>query len=154
MFRSLWCRVGANLQTTTPINGVPSPSSSRINGLKQLRVNVKLLRCEGVPESYIIKYLIIKPRSFMADADKFNKIVEKLKGMGFDPLATTFLQAIERLTSMTEATWRKKMDVYKRRSWSEDHLHTAFRKCPSCMKASEKKITAVMDFLVNEIGYD
>ncbi|RZC44086.1 hypothetical protein C5167_037042 [Papaver somniferum] len=92
----------------------------RINGLKHLRVN----------------YLIIKPRLFMGDADKFNKIVEKVKGMGFDPLATTFLQAIERLTSMTEATWRKK------------------NACLQEMGLLRRRFTAVMDFLVNEIGYD
>ncbi|XP_026428069.1 uncharacterized protein LOC113323938 [Papaver somniferum] len=74
--------------------------------------------------------------------------------MGFNHLQTTFLRAIVVLTSMTEANWEMKKDVYKRWVWSEDHIHTAFRKNPSCMMASEKKITAIMNFLVNEMGYN
>ncbi|RZC93018.1 hypothetical protein C5167_028376 [Papaver somniferum] len=46
------------------------------------------------------------------------------------------------------------MNAYERRGWSEDQIQTAFRKSPHCMMVSPKKITAVMDFLVNETGYD
>lgn len=35
---------------------------------------------------------------------------------------------------------------------SEDQIQTAFRKSPHCMLVSVKKITAVMDFLVSEMG--
>ncbi|RZC92194.1 hypothetical protein C5167_028044 [Papaver somniferum] len=65
-----------------------------------------------------------------------------------------FTVAIWKLTSMSKATWKSKMDVYKRWGWSGDQIQTAFRKCPCCMTYSEKKIMEVMDFLVNEVGYD
>ncbi|XP_026421429.1 uncharacterized protein LOC113317520 [Papaver somniferum] len=122
--------------------------------LKKLMVNIELLRCEGVPPSNICKSLIRKPSGFIGDADKFKEIVEKVKRMGFNPLRTTFTIAIEGLVSMSEATWKMKLDAYKSWGWSEDQIQTAFRKGPHCMMASENKITAIMDFLVNEMGYD
>ncbi|RZC82204.1 hypothetical protein C5167_044992 [Papaver somniferum] len=122
--------------------------------LKRVMVNVERLRNEGVPQANISTYLIHQPRAYMENVNRFKEIVEKVKEMGFNHLQTSFLKAIDGLISISEANWRKKMDVYKRWGWSEDHFHSAFRRCPYCMKSSEKKITAVMNFLVNEMGYD
>ncbi|XP_026424007.1 uncharacterized protein LOC113320297 [Papaver somniferum] len=122
--------------------------------VKRLMVNLELLRTEGVPVTNISKWLIQQPVAFTGDVDSFKKIVQKVKEMGFDPSRTTFLKAIHGLASMTEANWIKKMDVYKRWGWSEDQIQLAFRKDPGCMMASEKKIMAVMDFVVNEMGHD
>ncbi|XP_026412883.1 uncharacterized protein LOC113308634 [Papaver somniferum] len=125
-----------------------------ITTVKRVMVNLELLRNEGVPESKISRYIIDKPRAYTGDADSFKEIVEKVKDMGFNRLQGTFLRAIQGLTSMSEVNWRKKEDVYKTWGWSEDHIQTAFRKNPQCMTVSEKKIMAVMNFLVNEMGYE
>ncbi|XP_026427759.1 uncharacterized protein LOC113323641 [Papaver somniferum] len=124
------------------------------NHVKRLMVNLELLRNQGVPEPHISIYLIRQPTAFSGDVAKFRKIVEKTKEMGFHPFNTMFLVAIQGLASMSEANWREKKDVYKRWGWSEDHIQTAFRKFPYCMTVSEKKIMAVMNFLVNEMGYN
>ncbi|XP_026413229.1 uncharacterized protein LOC113309009 [Papaver somniferum] len=123
-------------------------------GVENVMVNIELLRNQGVPETKITNYLIWHSRVFTQDADKFRKIVEKTKEMGFNPLYTTFLVAIHALASMTEVNWKNKMDVYKRWGWSEAQIQAAFRRNPRCMMASEKKIMAIMSFLVNEMGYD
>ncbi|XP_026425359.1 uncharacterized protein LOC113321663 [Papaver somniferum] len=123
------------------------------NTVNKLMVNLDLLRTEGVPETNFPKYLISKPRAFALDANSFKEIVDKVKDTGFDPSKTTFLIAIHAFSSMSEASWREKMDVYKRWGWSEDQIQTAFRNNPHCMKASEKKIMAVMNFFVNEMGH-
>ncbi|XP_026420604.1 uncharacterized protein LOC113316668 [Papaver somniferum] len=74
--------------------------------------------------------------------------------MDMNPLRHIFIVDIKGLTWMSDATWKTKVDVFKRWGWSEEHIQTAFRKHPYYMMHSEKKITAVMDFLVNEMGYD
>ncbi|RZC68384.1 hypothetical protein C5167_031639 [Papaver somniferum] len=122
------------------------------NLAKTLVVNLERLRYEGVPQSYISKYLLERP-IYIGDADKFEEAVEKVKEMGFDPLKTTFLVAIEGLT-VSEASWYTKVDAYKRWGWSDNQIQKAFRQSPRCMMYSVKKITSVMDFLVNEMGYD
>ncbi|OVA06458.1 Mitochodrial transcription termination factor-related [Macleaya cordata] len=120
---------------------------------KKMVPNIELLRGQGVPESNITTLLITQPRALLINAGRFKKIVEEIKGMGFDPLKTAFVMAIHGLTSMSKSTWASKLDVYRRWGWSEDEIRTAFRKQPFCMMASEKKITAIMDFLVNQMGY-
>ncbi|RZC76224.1 hypothetical protein C5167_000335 [Papaver somniferum] len=120
------------------------------NQLKRVMVNLEFLRNQGVPHTNICKYLIDQPRAFLENANRFKEIVEKLQDMGFNHLQTTFLKGIVGFTAMSEANWKNKMDVYKRWGWSEDHIQTAFRKNPQCMTVSEKKIMAVMNFLVNK----
>ncbi|RZC82149.1 hypothetical protein C5167_044942 [Papaver somniferum] len=124
------------------------------NQVKRVMLNLELLRNQGVPETNIRMGLSCQPRTYTESADRFKDIVEQVKEMGFHQLQTTFLTAIQGLASMTEANWRKKKDVYKRWGWSEDQIQTTFMKSPSCMMASEKKIMAVMNFLVNEMEYD
>ncbi|XP_026427544.1 uncharacterized protein LOC113323441 [Papaver somniferum] len=129
-----------------------NPRIINTDQVKRVVVNVELLRNEGVPETNIRKGLTAQPRAFTVNGFKEN--LEKVKDMGFDNLQATFLVAVHILSSMTEVNWRKKMDVYKRWGWSEVQVQRAFRKSPTCMRASEEKIMAVMNFLVNDMGYD
>ncbi|XP_026414976.1 uncharacterized protein LOC113310497 [Papaver somniferum] len=126
----------------------------RESQVQKVMVNIDLLRNQGVPQTNISKYLIQCPRVYAENANRFKEIVEKVKEVGFDHLQTTFPRAIVVLTSMTEANWESKKDVYKRWGWSEDQIQSAFRRNPQCMLASEKKIMAIMNFLVNEMGYN
>ncbi|XP_026412033.1 uncharacterized protein LOC113307797 [Papaver somniferum] len=126
----------------------------RESQVQKVMVNIELLRNQGVPQTNIPNYLIHNPRAFTGEADSFKEIVEKVKGMGFHHLQTTFLKAVVVFTQISEVNWRNKMDVYKRWGWSEDQIQSAFRKNPGCMVTSEKKIMAIMNFLVNEMGYD
>ncbi|XP_054811998.1 transcription termination factor MTERF6, chloroplastic/mitochondrial-like [Prosopis cineraria] len=114
--------------------------------------NMKLLREVGVPESNVRKLLEWYPRTLTKNTGKFKMIVEELKEMGFDPLKFQFIMAIYALSSLSKSTWSKKADVYKKWGWSGDDIIAAFRRCPSCMKASEDKIDAIMGFLVYQLG--
>ncbi|OVA06462.1 Mitochodrial transcription termination factor-related [Macleaya cordata] len=120
---------------------------------KSLVPNIGYLQDQGVPQSNISRLLITQPGSLLTNADRFKEIVEEIKGMGLDPLKTAFVIAIHGLTSMSKSTWEAKLDVFRRWGWSEDEIVTAFRKQPHCMMASEKKIMAIMDFLVNQMGF-
>ncbi|KAK8555988.1 hypothetical protein V6N13_070060 [Hibiscus sabdariffa] len=54
---------------------------------------------------------------------------------------------------MSKSTWERKFDVYKKFGWSEKEILEAFKKYPLVMAASEDKIKAAMDFLVNVMGF-
>ncbi|OVA06457.1 Mitochodrial transcription termination factor-related [Macleaya cordata] len=115
--------------------------------------NIELLRDQGVPESNITTLLITYTRALRINPVRFKEIVEEINGMGFDPLQHTFVVAIRVLTGISKSTREAKLDVYRRWGWSEDEIRKAFRKQPHCMMTSEKKIMAIMDFLVNQMGY-
>uniref|UniRef100_A0A5B7BJP6 Mitochondrial transcription termination factor family protein n=1 Tax=Davidia involucrata TaxID=16924 RepID=A0A5B7BJP6_DAVIN len=116
--------------------------------------NIGILREVGVPESNIVVLLTYQPRAFMTNTDRFKEIVEEVKKMGFNPVRMKFVIAIHALRAMSKLTWEKKVEVFKKWGWSEDEILVAFGKHPWCMMASEDKITGVMDFFVNKMGWE
>ncbi|XP_057779417.1 uncharacterized protein LOC130997995 [Salvia miltiorrhiza] len=97
--------------------------------------NVDLLREVGVPQ----------------DRVELKRVADEVKQLGFDPLKSTFILAINARKG-EGSVWDKCNGVYSKWGWWEDDIRMAFKKHPSCMLLSEKKISAAMDFLVNKIG--
>ncbi|MBA0849975.1 hypothetical protein Goshw_023592 [Gossypium schwendimanii] len=114
---------------------------------------MNLLRGIGVPESNILMLLNHQPRPLLYDQVRLKEIVEEVKRMGFDSSTKKFIDAVIALSSMSKSTLEKKFDVYRRWGWSDQEIHEAFQRYPMCMAVSEDKIMAVMDFLVNKMGY-
>ncbi|XP_026440285.1 uncharacterized protein LOC113339099 [Papaver somniferum] len=121
--------------------------------IEKMMFNIELLRNQGVPQSNITKFLISQPRALTIITSKFKEIVEEIKDTGFDPYKTTYLLAIQVINGLSKSNRESRMDVYRRLGWSEEQIHNAFRYHPLCMLTSEKKITSVMDYLVNQMGY-
>lgn len=65
-----------------------------------------------------------------------------------------FIVAIVAMKSNGKALWKRKVDLYKSWGWSDEQIIAAFTMFPSCMVASEGKISAFMDFLVNNMGWE
>ncbi|XP_022760566.1 transcription termination factor MTERF15, mitochondrial-like [Durio zibethinus] len=116
--------------------------------------NMNVLRRNGVPESNIVTMLYRHPRLFICDLARFKEIVEEIKRMGIDSSRPKFVEAAIALRTMSKSTLEKKFDVCRRWGWSDQEIFEAFQKYPSCMKVSEVKIMAIMDFLVNKMGFN
>ncbi|XP_022760918.1 transcription termination factor MTERF15, mitochondrial-like [Durio zibethinus] len=116
--------------------------------------NMNILRGNGVLESNIVTMFHRQPRSLICDLARFKEIVEEIKRMGIDSSRLKFVEAAIALRSMSKSTLEKKFDVYRRWGWSDQEIFEAFQKYPSCMKVSEVKIMAIMDFLVNKMGFN
>lgn len=71
--------------------------------------------------------------------DELNQTIERVNKMGISP---------------REASWKGKVNHYKSWGLSEERVMAAFAKRQGCMKASEGKISAMMDFLVNKMGLE
>ncbi|KAA8527474.1 hypothetical protein F0562_034811 [Nyssa sinensis] len=85
---------------------------------------------------------------------KVTKTTEEVKKMDFNPVRVKFVTAIHALRAMSKSVWKKKMEVFKKWGLSEDEVLVAFGKHPWCMMTSEDKITGVMDFFVNKMGWE
>ncbi|XP_026426153.1 uncharacterized protein LOC113322303 [Papaver somniferum] len=117
-------------------------------------VNIEMLRDEGVPQSNISKFLINHSRALTIATSKFEENVQRIKGMGFDPSVTTFLLGLNGLAAMNKSTWETKLNAYKKWNCAEEEIQNAFKKQPRFMLASVKKIMSMMDYLVNQMGYN
>ncbi|GFQ03336.1 hypothetical protein PHJA_002477400 [Phtheirospermum japonicum] len=114
--------------------------------------NVDFLREIGVRSSFIEFALYQYPEIFCLNHNEFREVVEEVKQMGFDPLKSTFVLAIHVRKGKGMALYDRCYDVYSKWGWSRDDILMAFRKHPNCMIWSEKKITTVLEFVVNELG--
>jgi mTERF domain-containing protein len=73
--------------------------------------------------------------------------------MGFDPLKTVFILAIQVLLKISKLKLESKLELYMRWGWSKNMAVSAFKRHPNCMLLSEEKITKAMDFIVNKMGW-
>ncbi|XWS14038.1 hypothetical protein CRYUN_Cryun36dG0089400 [Craigia yunnanensis] len=115
---------------------------------------VATLRGHGVPDANIAMLIQRWPHLSTASPDEFNKTIEVVKKLGFNPMKSHFIIAIVAVKANRKALWEKKVNLYKSWGWSEEQIIAAFAKFPWCMVASEGKISALMDFLVNQMGWE
>ncbi|XP_034690101.1 transcription termination factor MTERF6, chloroplastic/mitochondrial-like isoform X2 [Vitis riparia] len=116
--------------------------------------NIAILEEIGVPMSNMKFLVTCHPNVVSQNREKFSRSVKKVIEMGFNPLRLSFLKAIEVSCQLTESMLEHKMEVYRRWGLTDDEIMSMFRLDPLCMKSSEKKITSVMDFLVNKMGWE
>ncbi|CAJ1963439.1 unnamed protein product [Sphenostylis stenocarpa] len=115
--------------------------------------NVRVLQENGVRESNIARLLRYRSKAVFSSTD-IVKFVEKLKGLGFDPSKSAFAIALIAVTSLSRSRWKEKVNAFKKWGWSDEAVLEAFRRYPSCMLTSIEKINIVMNFWVNQLGWD
>ncbi|KAL4369671.1 hypothetical protein GQ457_05G009620 [Hibiscus cannabinus] len=115
--------------------------------------NVAILKECGVPESTVMAEVVVHPRAFAVNHDKFRRAVEEVKKLGFDPSKYNFLTALQAFLQISKSTWERKSDVLKQWGWSNEVVLSAFEKYPRIMMFSEQKITATMDFFIHTMGW-
>ncbi|XVF82942.1 hypothetical protein PTKIN_Ptkin16aG0092200 [Pterospermum kingtungense] len=115
--------------------------------------NLAFLRDIGVPESIIMTKLVVHPRIFARNHDKFRRYTEEVKKLGFNPSKQLFLIALQSLTEISRSTWERKSNIFKQCGWTDKDIVSAFEKNPRCMTFSEQKIIATMNFLVNTMDF-
>ncbi|GMN62407.1 hypothetical protein TIFTF001_031486 [Ficus carica] len=120
---------------------------------KLVSPKIDILREHRVPNSNIAKLVTLNPRVFTLSLDRLREIVEKVVEMGFDSSKVTFVLAVYAFMTMSESTWESKVDAYKKCGWSEEEVLKAFQRNPWCMMHSKEKVTACMDFFINQMGW-
>ncbi|PSS06243.1 Transcription termination factor like [Actinidia chinensis var. chinensis] len=131
-------------------------TSSRIFGLnleKNIVPKIAALRKLGVPASNISLLVTLHPHVLFQNNDQFDKTVKEVLEIGVNPLRSTFVYVLQMMIRTSKSNRERKMEVYRQWGWSESDIQIAFKKHPLCLGLSEKKITSVMDFLVNKMGW-
>ncbi|KZV54348.1 Mitochondrial transcription termination factor family protein [Dorcoceras hygrometricum] len=137
---------------------VAMKQSSRIfqqNPNKNIAPNVAVLRELEVPEPSIVLLLTHYPETFVERTNDFKESVNKVLEMGFHPSRSTFVLALHVVAEKgNRGIWDRCYETYRSWGWSEDDVYLAFRRHPNCMIMSQNKISRVMDFFVNKMGWD
>ncbi|CAL5184417.1 unnamed protein product [Lathyrus oleraceus] len=114
--------------------------------------NITTLIENGVAHTTIAK--ILRNRNRTLQVRDMVSLVEELKDLGFNPSKISFGAALIAKTSVPKTRWNKKVDTYKKWGWSDQDVNEAFKKQPYCMLRSIDKIDLVMNFWVNQLGWD
>ncbi|XP_071900896.1 uncharacterized protein [Coffea arabica] len=125
------------------------------NPIKNLTSNIAMLRELGVPEKHIRMSLAHFSLAMMQDNDQFAEALSQVEEMGFDPSKSMFMIALlARSGKGNRSRWARNYEIYSSWGWSEDEIRSAYRGQPFCMLVSEKKLTKLMDFMVNKMGWN
>ncbi|OIV90807.1 hypothetical protein TanjilG_15541 [Lupinus angustifolius] len=114
--------------------------------------NIEVLRRLGLPQGSISLLVTNFPSVVFMKHSRFNEAVEATKEMGFDPMKTNFVLALQVLAKMDKAMWKAKLEAFQRWGWSKDICLVAFKKYPQYMMIAEKKIMKTLSFLVENMG--
>ncbi|CAI9760304.1 unnamed protein product [Fraxinus pennsylvanica] len=129
-------------------------NSARILGtnVEKMASNVDVLRRMGVPQSSILLVMLHHPSLVLVNCMKLKGRINDVMNLGFNPLRTTFVQAVHVLCGSNKEGWENKAKVYRKFGLSDSEIRLAFRSHPLCMRLSEEKIARGMDFFVNKMG--
>ncbi|KAK8984040.1 hypothetical protein V6N11_029369 [Hibiscus sabdariffa] len=118
-----------------------------------LSSNINTLLDNGVSECNIASTLCSLPSTYVSSPNKFKVMVEEAKELGLNPSKPVFMVALFAMSSMSKATWERKIEAFKKLGWSEELVFEAFQRYPSFIRLSEDKFMVTMDFLVNKMGF-
>jgi mTERF domain-containing protein len=114
--------------------------------------NITMLVESGVANSNISRMLWVHGR--ILHSRDLSKLVDEVKDLGFNPSKINFSVALIAKASVAKTLWKEKVDAFKKWGWSDEDALEAFRKKPYCMLTSIDKINLVMNFWVNQMGWD
>ncbi|KAL5077667.1 hypothetical protein RYX36_016651 [Vicia faba] len=120
--------------------------------VKDAALNIEVLRKLNVPQGCIS--LLVSNFSGVAFTKHsvFVEAVNSVKELGFDPLKSNFVLALQVFAKMNKDIWESRFKIFKKWGWSRDMCLSAFLKHPQYVMISEEKIIKVMNFLVNDVG--
>lgn len=102
--------------------------------------NVLALRDLGVPQRLLFP-LLISDLPHICGKETFQESLKKVLEMGFDPTTPKFLEALRVVKGLNKEALEEKVNVYRRLGFAVDEIWAMFKKFPTFLTLSEKKIT-------------
>jgi mTERF domain-containing protein len=118
---------------------------------KVLKPNMSMLISHGVPESFVLKSLFIRPAVLLVRTCRLTEVASEVMKLGFDPNCLGFVMAIRVMAITSKKLWEEKVEAYKSFGLSKDEIYSAFNRNPLFMFVSKKKIKKLMGFFVNKL---
>ncbi|CAN8267770.1 unnamed protein product [Cochlearia groenlandica] len=119
-----------------------SSSSRQENKIR----NVSVLRKLGVSKRFLLPLLISDSQPVCCN-EKFELSLKKVVDMGFDPSTAKFVEALRVIYKTSVETYQAKIDNYKSIGLGAGDISYIFKKWPSFISYSEKKIARTLETL-------
>ncbi|XP_044511516.1 uncharacterized protein LOC123229662 [Mangifera indica] len=115
---------------------------------KTMIPNIEILKSCGIANSQIARYTYSFPRFFLHKPESIRNFVKRVDEIGFDRKSKIYLPAIRVISSMNRELWDRKLNLFKRLGYSDDHILSMFRSTPQVFSVSEKKTEEITKLLL------
>nr|GEV07724.1 transcription termination factor MTEF1, chloroplastic-like isoform X1 [Tanacetum cinerariifolium] len=121
---------------------------------KKISENILVLSKYGW-SSHKIEWLLLKnPGCLLQRVEWLDGVVQKVEPLlGIRPDSPRFLDGVEILMALSEATLDKKLMIFRSFGWTEEEIVRMTRSLPLCLRRSEGAIKASLEWFKVEIGY-
>ncbi|XP_071725084.1 uncharacterized protein [Rutidosis leptorrhynchoides] len=119
------------------------------NNYKQ---NIEFLTKRGLPARHIATLLLF-PRTLSQNPESFIRNCKVVNDLGLDIKSPGSISVLRVINQMSEATLKKKFQVFKSLGWTEEGVSSMFKTYPFCLGLSEERIREGMDYFVKVLKF-
>lgn len=122
---------------------------------KKMSENVLVLRKYGLSSDKIESLLLKNPACLLQRVEWFDGAVKKVEPLlGIRPDSPQFLDGVEIVMSLSEATLDNKLGICRSFGWTDEEIDRMTRSLPFCLRKSEGTIKASFEWFKEETGYE
>ncbi|RWR93056.1 Mitochodrial transcription termination factor-related [Cinnamomum micranthum f. kanehirae] len=120
--------------------------------VKVIVPSVEAFRRCGFRDHHISYVVLQRPTLLFHGPNWIEELAARAEATGFRRGSPMLVYAILAMGNLSRTSFKKKLKLFKSFGWTEEEILSAFRRAPNFLLASERKIRAVMGFLMDEIG--
>ncbi|XP_057503626.1 transcription termination factor MTERF8, chloroplastic-like [Actinidia eriantha] len=117
---------------------------------KTMIPNIEFIKSCGFSLSQTVEYVYRFPTMFLQKPEDVKELVRRVDEMGFNRESKMFIYAIRAVSTMTLKNWERKLEVFRCLGFSDDDIASVFRRAPSVLALSERKIKESTQILLDK----
>ncbi|KAJ4950074.1 hypothetical protein NE237_026906 [Protea cynaroides] len=120
----------------------------------RLLPNISLLERHGVFGSQLSRLFRRQPTLFVMRQSQLRDLISRVIEMGFTADSRMFVHALHTIGCLSSETLRRKFNLLRGLSFSEEECMTMFKKMPVLFRCSEEKLKLGIEVFMNVIGFE
>lgn len=113
--------------------------------------NIVFLESYGIVGSQLSALFKYQPHLFVIQESLLRDFISRVVNMGFPLDSRLLVHALHTISSLSNETLKKKLDLLYSFGFSKDECMTMFRRTPALFRTSEKKLKFGIDFFLNTV---
>ncbi|ERM94307.1 hypothetical protein AMTR_s00010p00236250 [Amborella trichopoda] len=93
------------------------------------------MESQGFKGSKMTALLLSRPKLLDQEPSRLKQLTEKVKKLGIDPGSKIYPHVVAIMSSMSNKTWQRKIELFKTFGWSKEDVLASFRKKPLILES-------------------
>ncbi|XP_055833841.1 uncharacterized protein LOC129902556 isoform X2 [Solanum dulcamara] len=124
-----------------------------VKACERVRVNMMFFQSIGFTDEDIKKFILQNPYTLLASPEVVEEKVHRLENeFNMSRASGLFIHGVDVFISMKESTIDTKLNVFRDYGWSKWDIIKLVQLLPYCLRLSEEKLRAAIDFYMVQLG--